>query len=262
MSTHVKKLLASLLAIAMVLSLMPNMVLVSKAADTEGVSAGEFTINGNDISKYTIVWAESILTSIKTHSKYAQFKQYLDSEEYNLQTAKRLQAYIQELCGVELPIKASSAAASEYEILIGDVSRDGLVYTNFGNVDNYEIYVAGNRLVIRGGSFGATWHALDYLEDLGTLAFDANYRYNGNYDIIAIGVVGDSIIHGSTSSTYVKAGADGPLSLPAQLGRLMWKDVATFNYGWAGACLRTDLSSPYMKQGEAKDALNHAPELD
>jgi lysophospholipase L1-like esterase len=116
--------------------------------------------------------------------------------------------------------------------------------------------VDGNNLVIKGGSYGATWHALDYLESLDNLVLAADYKYTGSYDMITIGMVGDSITHGSNSSMYVygqnidgdfldaditggvsQVGVHTTLAYPAQVGRLMWKDVVTYSFGHAGIML-------------------------
>ena len=242
-----------------------------------------FTINGNHISKYTIVWGESHLTALQSHEWYNEkdgiadnrahhdnFKQLLTNAdgsitEYNYETALRLQAYIEKICSVKLPIEAASTSTAQYKIVVDSVVWSGVASAELGDVDKYEIYVDGNNLVIKGGSYGATWHALDYLESLDNLILASDYKYTGSYDMITIGMVGDSITHGSNSPLYVW-NADNSVSnnlnytalaYPAQVGRLMWKDAVVYNYGQAGIRVEN-----YRKGDEWPILQANAPKLD
>ena len=258
----------------------PAATMVEEQDTFEGATV-PFTINGNHISKYTIVWGESHLTALQSHEwynkteatdddKYDDFKQWLTGEngsvtEYNYETALRLQAYIEKICSVKLPIEAASTSTAQYKIVVDSVVWSGVASAELGDVDKYEIYVDGNNLVIKGGSYGATWHALDYLESMDNLILASDYKYTGSYDMITIGMVGDSITHGSTSSLYVWNANNSvsnnlnytALAYPAQVGRLMWKDVVVYNYAQAGIML-----TRYRDGDEWPILQANAPKLD
>ena len=68
-------------------------------------------ISGVDISKYTIVYPDSMGT-------------YSEKETLEKYVAQRLQKYFIDLCGVEIPAQSDACEKGDYEILIGKTSRD------------------------------------------------------------------------------------------------------------------------------------------
>ena len=129
--------------------------------------------------------------------------------------------------------------------------------------DDYVIDVEGTKLVICGGEYGVTWHALDYLEALlgGLLAedktdyaFASDYTYKGSYHLIRIACIGDSITQGVGASNAL-------LSYPAQMGRYLWKDAIVTNLGSSGSTMRHDLNA-YTQRDVYQTALKIAAETD
>lgn len=224
----------------------------------------DFKINGNDLENYIIVWAES------EYAMYRQFyPKFLPEKDMNQESAERLQAFLLERCGVELEVvSASENVSSDYEIYVGGVTKNDL-YRQLGlsklSEDDYRIVVSGNRMIICGGEYGTTWHALDYFEEQveeqlknDKVSFEDNYDHAGTYHLLKIGMVGDSITQGSGSSTSDR----GILAYPNQIGRIMWKDCLVFNYGRAGRTMREDHGDSYMAASIYQEALKGAEEMD
>ncbi|MBR6515100.1 MAG: DUF4838 domain-containing protein [Clostridia bacterium] len=98
-----------------------------------------YTINGNDLSLYTIVYSEeqnNIVDSISEKSKY-------------------LADMIEGATGIKLPVVTDDTPVSEYEILVGKTNREdkGLVSVDREAFEDDQIYVwsvQGNYLVLTG----------------------------------------------------------------------------------------------------------------
>ena len=200
--------------------------------------------------------------------------------DYDYQTALRLQKLIADKYGVTLEvvpdydIGANSAITSDdivtpegkYEILVGSTNRakSQSVAIARMSVDQFTLKIEDTSIVVCGGSFGTTWHAVDALEALfATLDSEASYNLkmagdlSGSYKMQKIATIGDSITRGSQalpdSSSYVKDyGLKGGayttfgsnatetyyryyLSYPANLQRLIWKEAVVYNYGLGGS---------------------------
>lgn len=214
-------------------------------------------IAGNDISRYTILWAPS---------EYAQYRQlygkYLPGMDFNEESAYRLQSIIKELTGEELEVlDATNLKVGECDILVGDVRRTATAPEE----DDYQITLNGFCLEILGGTYGTTWHALDDLEKMlreqaadGDISIDANYSHSGTYHLLRIGMVGDSITQGNGSNTEER----GCLSYPMQLGRILWKECLVYNYGNAGKTMCNHWGNAYIKCSTYQEALKGAADLD
>lgn len=225
----------------------------------------DFKINGNDLADYTIVWAESEYTLYRK-----LYPKYIPEKDMNQESAERLQAFFLEKCGIELDVVSDSDKTNyKYEIYVGGVTKNNL-YRNLGlaklTEDDYRIAVVENRMIICGGEYGTTWHALDYFEaqveeQLNTnnkVSFEDEYDYAGTYHLLKIGMVGDSITQGSGSSTADR----GVLAHPNQVGRILWKDCLVYNYGRAGRTMREDHGDSYMAASIYQEALKGAETMD
>lgn len=226
-------------------------------------SFSSLKIGETPISDYTIVYAKS------PYEVYARGSgaQYFPVYDFDHETADRLSDIIFGLTGVRLNVvKDTDTTESANEILVGATNRTfGGVDVNTLTNDDFVLSIAGGKLAICGGTFGTTWHALDYLETFfaeklaerkADYAFDKNYTYVGSYHLTVIGCIGDSITQG------VGASDQSMRSYPAQLGRLLWKDAIVKNYGNSGSTMRSDLGDAYTKRATYSTAVKNAPKVD
>ena len=225
----------------------------------------DFKINGVDLAEYTIVWAESeYVLYQKLYSKY------LPEKDMNEETAERLQEFFRNTCGVELDVISDGDKNQyQYEIHVGAVTRNELFRTlGLGRQkeDNYRIALGADGLIICGGAYGTTWHAVadfeeqvkDQISKNGKVSFENGFDHSGEHHMIKIGMVGDSITQGSGSSTKDR----GVLAYPNQIGRLLWKDCLVYNYGQAGRTMREDHGDSYMACSTYQEALTGARQMD
>lgn len=223
-------------------------------------------IGNNDISEYTIVYAESEFTNLL---KLPQNRPYFPVYDFDKETATRLSEIIKQYLGLELPVVSDADAQThEKEILIGKTNRKSVTSAlklSSQKSDSYTIGVYENQLAICGNVYGTTWHALDHMEELfrqslaedkTDFVFDADFSYQGKHHMIRIGCIGDSITAGVGSTD------SGRFAYPAQLGRYLWKDAIVTNYGNSGKTMRNDLNDAYNKTNEYKSCLNAAHFLD
>lgn len=219
-------------------------------------------IADNELSSYTIVYAESDLAD-----EAEKYPKYYPVWDFNKETAERVSDLIFDLTGVRLAIACDTETTeTANEILIGETNR-GITETlvlNKIKMSQYKVAVSGTKLVICGGRYGSTWHAVDYLEELLTkqlnagnanYAFASDHAYEGNFEFTYIGCIGDSITQGVKVSNTKHA-------YPAQLERWLWKDAIVYNFGNSGKTLRDDLSDSYMKTNTYKSALLKANGID
>ena len=127
-----------------------------KSADNFSPTSGNhtITINGNDIAKYQIVIDDEATVNIVTY-------------------AQKLAAHISSICNVTIPIVTDKTATSDYEIRIGQSSRDNTRESN--GVFSYYGKLIGNTYIISGGS------TLSVSE--GTNQFLKKLLYEGNVSI-------------------------------------------------------------------------------
>ena len=238
-------------------------------------------IKGVNVTSYVIVYGDTPLNekagSLTGKTIGEDIGQFMQGEnvamDYDYQCAVRLQTLIKEYYGYDIPIKKDSETkdASRYEILIGYTDRLGSIRNKMAlknYVDAYNLgpntFKAGldTQYVICGGSYGATWHAIDDIEEY----FEAN-KTKANLDLSSLVVekawcelktvacLGDSITRGSqglpdgdyaTSASLTKQFGSSAtaiyleqyLSYPATLQRELWKDYVVFNYGQGWATMR------------------------
>ena len=248
---------------------------IDEAAPTDTPAADEDTtaplpptqfttlsIGETSISEYTIIYAQSSLAR-RAEADPAYYPVW----DFNRETAERLSDLIFSFYGVRLPIACDvDTEETALEILVGTTNRPQTGSLSLKNLkdETYKIAVSEGKLVICGDTYGTTWHALDYMEEqfTDTLAVKDSYtfaegmKHSGQYDLINILCIGDSITQGvGVSDAYYHA-------YPAQLERLLWKDALVLNLGVSGKTLRSDLTDSYRNTGSYKRALKLAPESD
>ena len=214
-------------------------------------SLEELALGGNDISRYRIVYARS-----PYHGIEQTYGGKIPHGELNFdqRSAERLAELIKSYFGVEIPVEEdrSTVTGSDYEILVGKTNRSQTSTIAIRNqaAKNYVLKMDGSKLVVCGGSFGATWHAIDALEsrfeaavaaeESTSVAVASGEDLSGTADLKVIACVGDSITYGSTSTEPAE------FSYPATMGRLMWQDYLVYNYGASGRHVCNGTSFPYL----------------
>lgn len=166
----------------------------------------DLTLNGVDISKYTIVYAaEGTTTHYRSNvnawvesSKYEDAANAIANEIYLL-TKKRLQV---------LPV--SEAEKSDYEILVGKVADREEVsqfYVTHGvgySDERFAYGMVGTKLLFAGGSPNSTYHAskafADYCRNMRTSDF-TSALVNGTLDLTTVVCIGTSMTHGSSCTS-------------------------------------------------------------
>lgn len=219
---------------------------------TEATDAGfkfeSWSISGEDISKYTIIYNPTLSADLV--SKYKQFLN--DEYDHNRVTAQRLADLISANFGVELSVRPdTSTAVGEYEILVGMTNRAETKTSTVTSLseDAYVLAVSGKKLVVCGGCAGSTYHAVDAIETsfeqakaskTAKVEWTDTTNLSGEYKMKRIACIGDSITEGAgaTDKAY--------LAYPAQLQRIVWRDYLVYNYGKGGTTMRTDRGNPYM----------------
>ena len=222
-------------------------------------------IGETPISDYVIVYAKS---PYEAYTKITDKKPYFPIYDFDHETADRLSDLIFDATGVRLKVvQDTKTTETANEILVGETNRTLTGGTDISKLksDNYVLNVVGTKLVICGGEFGTTWHALDYLEAQfneklankeTAYTFAADYAYAGTHHLTVIGCIGDSITQG------VGASDQAMLSYPAQLGRILWKDALVLNFGNSGSTMRSDLADAYTKRGTYGTAVRSAASVD
>lgn len=223
---------------------------------TDTVAASEpLCIGGNDISKYTVVYRRTDYYNVLNRLGDLIVNDY----DFDRLSAEKLAVLIYSKFGIRLDVKCDDwCDESEYEILVGRTNRN--LHPTDLTEDEYVIRTEGKKLVVCGGSYGSTWHAIDDLENwiaeqtgsgTDTLDFTAAHNIDSAYDVKVIACIGDSITYGSTSTDPAY------LSYPANLQRLLWKDYIVYNYGRGGKTMRDDLEDSYMATEEYRSCLEN-----
>lgn len=223
-------------------------------------------IAGTPISKYSIIYKKSPFASKLRQEDY---KDMLPVYDFDHETANRLAALIEKHYGVKLNVLSESANTNkDHEILIGETNRSSTKELNLTALasDDYLIEVNEGQLVICGGEYGTTWHAIDALEALinesvdengkaASISLNEDYSKKGEYHLTRIGCIGDSITEGTSAW-------NNDFTYPAQLGRFLWKDALVYNFGKSGATLRKDFEWNYFISSNYQSALEKANEID
>ena len=260
----------------------PQIVTTAKEPNPEDMpSDGNILVGGVNVSSYTIIYGGSPLDekagSLTRKTIGEDLAPYLQGEEkaadFDYQCAVRLQQLIKEYFGVDVEIAKDDDVEnpSRYEILVGDTNRLGSKRAKSTLKDKPENYLCGpndatanlsTQYVICGGSYGATWHAIDALE----AHFEANKTaekvdiadvdVEAKCELTFIACIGDSITRGSQALPQLPHYGDADnvteawgssattvyfeqyLSYPATLQRELWKDAIVYNFGRGASTAR------------------------
>lgn len=102
-----------------------------------------YTINGNDLSLYTIVYSDKQISSVK-------------------RAAEDLSKYIEQSIGIALPVVTDETPETDYEILVGKTNRVHAVYNESISDTMFAVAVEGNRLIIIGTDDSTDFNRTDY----------------------------------------------------------------------------------------------------
>ncbi len=235
-----------------------------------------------DLGNAKIAISEQVNGSPALSGEYMEYGDTLMGAryDYDCQTAIRLRDLIYAEYGVMLEVVPDYSIGADatvtdddvitpetnYEILIGATNRtksQSVTIASLG-ADEFVFNIDDTKVVIAGGSFGATWHAIDKLEaiftDAGFTAPNYNLKTAGDlsdsHKLQKIACIGDSITFGSQglpNGLNATGGLDGAamkfgtaavdiyfrdyLSYPANLQRGIWKDAVVYNYGRGNSTL-------------------------
>lgn len=212
-------------------------------AETDAPKLEKLTIGGADLSEYTIIYARNsyykVLSGIREQLK--------GDYDFDHLTAQRLADLIYDRFGFRMTVaQDTKTEAGEKEILVGKTNRK--LHPETQGTDDYTVSLTEGKLVVCGGAFGTTWHAVDAIEawleqkaqNAKTADFTAADRINGSYHLKTVACIGDSITYGATSTNPQY------LSFPANMQRILWHDYLITNYGHSGKTMRDDLQDSYM----------------
>lgn len=210
---------------------------------TEEPKLEKLTVGGAELSEYTIVYARNsyykVLSGIRDQLK--------GDYDFDHLTAQRLADLIYERFGVRMTVaQDTKTKAGEKEILIGKTNRK--LHSETLGADDYTVSLTEGKLVVCGGAFSTTWHAIDAIEawlaqkaqDGKAADFTAADSITGTYHLKTVACIGDSITYGATSTDPQY------LSFPANMQRILWHDYRITNYGHSGKTMRDDLQDSYM----------------
>ncbi len=219
-----------------------------------------FAIGGEDISKYTVIYAPSYAEEdVEAYGEYFGY-----DYEYNGDTARRIANMMNDLFGVTLPVKTDAEPVGEYEILIGETNRTESAQAATLKDNEYAIRVAGKKLIVAGGSSVANGAMVSALRaailatTVPAVAWNDETNHSGSCEIRRIACIGDSITMGSKSSTHNDDLALNRdlLSYPANLQRMLFEEYSVYNYGLGGRTMRNDTEKPYQDCSLYQDCLN------
>lgn len=245
-------------------------------------------IGRHPLASYKIVYAQSpIYKSVGSNTGKTVYGDLGDllmgaAYDYDYQTAMRLHDLLYEKFGVDLPVvEDANTAIGELEILIGATNRiqSQSVVIEYLGAEEFVFDFTDRKLVICGGSYGATWHAIDPLEKQLAVLTDRSQNLkgignlSGTCDLILVAATGDSVLRGSQAipdgssatadSLSKKAGSAATnvyieqfLSYPAVLQRIFWKDYVFYNYGKGNASM-LDYSPNLEDPSSGPYYLNH-----
>ncbi len=241
-------------------------------------------LGGVNITSYRIVYGSSPLNrkiSDTGNTIAGDILPFLQGEnkacKFDYESALRLQALIKELFGYEVAVVDASkvkTSISKYEILVGDVIErqscfrmtQGLADDKYVCALNTAVTNLPNHYIVSGGSYGATWHAVDALEAYLKEELQKNPEavidiknagdLSGAYEFKTVACIGDSITRGSqafpqangygNSNGYAARWGDSATAhyfenyfgYPCVLQRELWKDHLVYNFGVGATTMR------------------------
>ena len=223
-------------------------------------------INGVEVERYCIVYGASPITecagSLTGRTVAEDIGDLLLGEnaayDFDRQSAVRLQEAIMHACGAELTLICESDFDGKREnvICVGRACKETL------SPRAYTCRMTEGEYLVFGGSYGATWHAIDRIEaylasaEGETIELCDAGEMAGEYPLLCVACIGDSITRGSQAlpdgngfgtpegraASYGSAATshyfEQYLSYPANLHRALWKEYLIYNFGQGNATMR------------------------
>ncbi len=275
-----------ILSIALVLSMLMGLALFSctsgngekETTTTEETNenvplTAELTIAGKALSEFKIIYAKA------EYAKQGPKTFNTEWDFYKL-TAKEIQNKIYDITGVALEVKQDEKTEEgANEILVGPTNRGQSDVYDSMSVYKCRSFVSLGKLSIGGGynasslvnnlktsyTWGATYHAFEYLEDYiakqvkagkKTVDLVDGFEIENDVDLITVACVGDSITEGDKASDW------NVTSWPPVLQRFLWKDYVVLNYGKCGKTMRNNMDRRYNTCEQFYSAQSHAKYFD
>jgi lysophospholipase L1-like esterase len=237
---------------------------IPEEVETSVPAPESLSVCGVDLSNFTIVYAHAPVKFARTIKSYSSYINRENKQEYDYDyiSALYLQSSIEECLGISLSVVSDSdASETSNEILVGSTNRTADNF-NLSSDDDYTVAVSNGKLCLQGGTYGTTYHAVDYLIEYleqigGAIELDNSFQLSGQHHLTVIGCIGDSITDGigSSNSEY--------LAYPADLSRILWRDCVVYNYGCSGMTMRNDTGGwAYMSSTPYQNALANAANID
>jgi len=252
--------LSLILCISILLPILEGCNMADPLSDLES-----FSICGNDVSKYKIVYASP-------DPEAAKWENYYFGVDYKFDeiSANELRAHIQSIFDIELEvISDAESKPSEYEILIGQTNREASKEMNLFSLlpNECKCQVMNNKLVLCGGDYSTTYHCIDLLVDefnrqaeagSKAVSLDASFKCESTFEVKNIALIGDDIFSKSTINDT------DTLNVPSVMQRLLWKDYKVHSY-LADACtVRSDhkLGEQFIATDIYKELVANCANLD
>lgn len=231
--------------------------------DPKDAKYDSITIDGVNLSEYQIVYASDELTS--------KANQYPDSSiygetHYTKLIAEELAADLKNMTGIDVPVVASSAAATDHEILVGRTGHSDEENSRINKEIAADVYkiamLEPGKLWLNGGSPAAMYDTLGVLytefmnQDAKDVVIPGTFVAQAKADVITVSCIGDSITDGfgTKDASYC--------AWPAIAGRILWKDYAFSNFGVSGTTMRDDHKDAYVDCWKYDSMIEAAPTAD
>lgn len=232
--------------------------------DPKDAKYDSITIGGVNLSEYQIVYEPDTYAEVMAQYPNS-FATDVDTH-YAKIMAEELAADLKNMTGIDVPVVASTAAATDHEILVGRTghteAEDSRVNKDI-DADIYKIaMLEPGKLWLCGGSPAAMYDTLNVLytefanQGVKDVVIPETYSAQAKADVITISCIGDSITDGYNCSNRTYC------AWPAVMQRILWKDYAVSNFGASGMTMRTDHKDAYINCGYYNDAIALAPEAD
>ena len=246
-----KKILLTLSLILCISILLPILAGCNTADPLSNLEG--FSICGNDVSKYKIVYASSDPEAAKWENYY-----FGVDYKYDEISANELKSQIKSIFDIELEVTCDAESEpSEYEILVGKTNREASRELNLFSLLSNErkCQVMNNKLVLCGGDYSSTYHCIDLLVDefnrqaeagSKVVYLDSSFKCESSFDVTNIALIGDDVFSQSTiTDTDI-------LNVPSVMQRLLWKDYNVHSYLADDCTVKSELKQG--KQFIATDA--------
>ena len=204
------------------------------------------TINGNQLSDYTIIYQD-----IDKMSREAC--RYKD-------VAIEMQDYFRETYSQKVHIAPHTATEADKEIILGFINTRAMAlgYTTEYGYDKYKIVIKGDKIWICGSYASGVYQGFEALVEMFNASEGQDFgdtEFSGQGNVIKVSTVGDSITHGINSYDYTKV-------YPYYLQKMLGFDYYVLNSGLTSTSICTiDGQYCYSTTAEYRAAINFKPDV-